>query len=59
MAAFKKALEMDPFFAVASFQRGVSHFGLGELHQAYEDFNAAYTVRFFLIPIITIILSKT
>ncbi|KAI7849524.1 hypothetical protein BDC45DRAFT_573901 [Circinella umbellata] len=43
VAAFKKSLEMDPFFAVASFQRGVSHFGLGELNQAYKDFDSAYT----------------
>ena len=52
MAAFKKALEMDSFFAVASFQRGVSHFGLGELNQAYEDFNTAYTVSFSILIII-------
>ncbi|KAI9251941.1 hypothetical protein BDA99DRAFT_521594 [Phascolomyces articulosus] len=43
VAAFKKALELDPFFAVACFQRGVSHFGLGDLKKAYEDFDQAYT----------------
>ncbi|KAI8137551.1 hypothetical protein BJV82DRAFT_718071 [Fennellomyces sp. T-0311] len=42
LAAFKKALEMDPFFAVACFQRGVSYFSLGDVAKAYEDFDLAY-----------------
>ncbi|KAJ8654485.1 hypothetical protein O0I10_009791 [Lichtheimia ornata] len=41
LAAFKKALKMDPFLAVACFQKGVSHFALGEMDQACQAFDLA------------------
>ncbi|KAI9314846.1 hypothetical protein BX666DRAFT_1964022 [Dichotomocladium elegans] len=42
LAAFKKALSMDPFLAVACFQKGVSHFSMGDILEAYQEFDAAY-----------------
>ncbi|KAI7883994.1 hypothetical protein K492DRAFT_205041 [Lichtheimia hyalospora FSU 10163] len=41
LAAFKKALKMDPFLAVACFQKGVSHFALGEMNEACQAFDLA------------------
>ncbi|ORZ00836.1 hypothetical protein BCR43DRAFT_485879 [Syncephalastrum racemosum] len=42
LAAFNKALSLDPFYAVASFQKGVSHFLMGDLVSACEDFDQAH-----------------
>ncbi|KAI9489506.1 hypothetical protein BDB00DRAFT_610980 [Zychaea mexicana] len=53
VAAFKKSLEMDPFFAVACFQRGVAHFALGDLVKAYEDFDQAHKVSITRIHYVT------
>lgn len=44
LAAFKKALKMDPFLAVALFQKGVSHFALGEMEEACQAFDLAQKV---------------
>lgn len=45
LAAFKRAIKLDPYFAVAYFQRGVSNFALGEWVDAYQDFSLAHKVR--------------
>lgn len=36
---YKKAVKLDQFFAVAYFQKGVSHFLLGEFEKALGNFN--------------------
>ena len=35
---------MDPYFAVAYFQRGVSNFIKNKMEAAYHDFDQAYQV---------------
>ncbi|CAI2180339.1 8312_t:CDS:2 [Funneliformis geosporum] len=37
--SYKKAVKLDQFFAVAYFQKGVSHFLLGEFEKALANFN--------------------
>lgn len=37
---------MDPYFAVAYFQMGVSHFVLNDMEAARRDFDLAYEVRY-------------
>ncbi|KAI9251506.1 hypothetical protein BDA99DRAFT_563770 [Phascolomyces articulosus] len=41
VAAYSTAISMDPFFAVAYFQMGVSHFVLNHLDAAKQDFDNA------------------
>lgn len=36
---------MDPYFAVAYFQRGVSQFCIGNMQEAMQDFDHAHTVK--------------
>ncbi|KAI9494742.1 hypothetical protein BDB00DRAFT_816886 [Zychaea mexicana] len=41
IAAYSTAISMDPFFAVAYFQMGVSHFVLNHMEAARQDFDNA------------------
>ncbi|KAG2216705.1 hypothetical protein INT45_013628 [Circinella minor] len=41
IAAYNTAISLDPFFAVAYFQMGVSHFVLNQLEAARQDFDNA------------------
>ncbi|GAB5591791.1 hypothetical protein Unana1_06691 [Umbelopsis nana] len=43
LAAYNKALRLDQYFAVAYFQKGVSHFIMGDMEAAMQDFDQAYT----------------
>ena len=45
VAAFRRATELDTFFAVAFFQCGVSNFLLQRYEEARADFDDAYQVR--------------
>ncbi|KAI8091199.1 uncharacterized protein B0P05DRAFT_526528 [Gilbertella persicaria] len=42
LGAYAKAIAMDPYFAVAYFQQGVSHFVKGNMEAACMDFDQAY-----------------
>ncbi|KAI8380370.1 hypothetical protein BD560DRAFT_388060 [Blakeslea trispora] len=42
LGAYTKAIAMDPYFAVAYFQRGVSNFIKNKMDTAYHDFDQAY-----------------
>ncbi|KAI8355116.1 hypothetical protein EDC96DRAFT_466076 [Choanephora cucurbitarum] len=42
LGAYTKAIAMDPYFAVAYFQRGVSNFIKNKMEAAYHDFDQAY-----------------
>jgi len=44
LAAYSKAIELDQYFAVAYFQRGVSAFIIGDMELACTAFDEAYTV---------------
>lgn len=44
LARFDQALSLDPFFAVALFQAGVSSFLLGRFDVARRDFDEALAV---------------
>jgi hypothetical protein len=44
LAAYSKAIELDQYFAVAYFQRGVSAFIIGDMDLACTAFDEAYTV---------------
>ncbi|KAI8584100.1 hypothetical protein K450DRAFT_218145 [Umbelopsis ramanniana AG] len=44
LAAYSKAIELDQYFAVAYFQRGVSAFIIGDMDLACAAFDEAYTV---------------
>lgn len=43
LAAYNKALRLDQYFAVAYFQKGVSHFIMGDMEAAMQDFDDAFT----------------
>ncbi|KAI9299543.1 hypothetical protein BJ944DRAFT_245119 [Cunninghamella echinulata] len=45
LAAYSRSIQMDPYFAVAYFQKGVSHFCLGNMQEAMQEFDNAYTVN--------------
>ncbi|KAL7313307.1 hypothetical protein PS15m_007067 [Mucor circinelloides] len=42
LGAYSKALLLDPYFAVAYFQRGVSYFIKNDMENARKDFDQAY-----------------
>ncbi|KAL9547480.1 hypothetical protein MBANPS3_006146 [Mucor bainieri] len=42
LGAYSKAILLDPYFAVAYFQRGVSHFIKNDMENARHDFDQAY-----------------
>ncbi|KAI8372778.1 uncharacterized protein BYT42DRAFT_518823 [Radiomyces spectabilis] len=42
LAAYSRAISMDPYFAVAYFQKGVSQFILNNMNEAMQDFDNAY-----------------
>ncbi|KAI7901056.1 uncharacterized protein BX663DRAFT_553685 [Cokeromyces recurvatus] len=42
LGAYSKAISMDPYFAVAYFQRGVSNFIKNDMESARKDFDEAY-----------------
>ncbi|KAH8552061.1 hypothetical protein BGW37DRAFT_490542 [Umbelopsis sp. PMI_123] len=44
LAAYSKAIELDQYFAVAYFQRGVAAFIIGDMDLACSAFDEAYTV---------------
>jgi tetratricopeptide (TPR) repeat protein len=44
LAAYNKALRLDQYFAVVYFQKGVSHFIMGDMEAAMQDFDDAYAV---------------
>lgn len=44
IAAYRTAIAMDQFFAVAYFQMGVSHFILNDMEAARQDFDQAFQV---------------
>ncbi|KAI9282381.1 hypothetical protein BC943DRAFT_382327 [Umbelopsis sp. AD052] len=43
LAAYNKALRLDQYFAVVYFQKGVSHFIMGDMEAAMQDFDDAYS----------------
>ncbi|KAI8329943.1 hypothetical protein BC941DRAFT_362131, partial [Chlamydoabsidia padenii] len=43
LAAYSRSIAMDPYFAVAYFQKGVSQFCLGNMQEAMQDFDDAHT----------------
>ncbi|CAO3634269.1 unnamed protein product [Cunninghamella blakesleeana] len=43
LAAYSRSILMDPYFAVAYFQKGVSHFCLGNMQEAMQEFENAHT----------------
>lgn len=42
IAAYRKSIEMDPYFAVAYFQMGVSYFVVNDMEAARQAFDCAY-----------------
>ncbi|KAI8876015.1 hypothetical protein K501DRAFT_327242 [Backusella circina FSU 941] len=42
LAAYTKSITMDPYFAVAYFQRGVTHFIRNNMEAAIQDFEQTY-----------------
>lgn len=45
IADFARAITLDPFFAVAHFQLGVSAFLIGQMDEARKSFDRALSVR--------------
>ncbi|KAI8084512.1 uncharacterized protein BX664DRAFT_299846 [Halteromyces radiatus] len=42
LAAYSRSITMDPYFAVAYFQKGVSQFCLGNMQEAMQEFDNAH-----------------
>ncbi|ORX47021.1 hypothetical protein DM01DRAFT_1348799 [Hesseltinella vesiculosa] len=42
LAAYSRSISLDPYFAVAYFQKGVSHFCLGSMEDAKREFDTAH-----------------
>ncbi|ORZ17651.1 hypothetical protein BCR42DRAFT_412238 [Absidia repens] len=42
LAAYSRSIALDPYFAVAYFQKGVSQFCIGNMQEAMQDFDNAH-----------------